>query len=324
MTRQTALADAVTAASSRSDLDVVIVSYRSRDLVLRCLESLEAAAGNLTTTVVVADNHSGDGTVDALRGRYAHVDAFDTGSNLGFATANNRGIARGSGTYVLVLNPDTVVGPDTLMKLVDAAESLASTGEPVGVVAPRMVNRDGSPQRTARAFPTPAAAVFGRRSPLTRWFPHNRFSAAFLLEDVAGGRADGAPFPVDWVSGAAMLLPRSVIESVGGFDEEFFLYWEDADLCRRIRSAGHSVWCVPAAVVVHDEGGSRDHAWPPQSIVRFHLGAYRYWTKHHAPAPYNPARWLGALALLARAGVLVITHQSRTALRALRERRSPS
>ncbi|QTE29267.1 glycosyltransferase family 2 protein [Pengzhenrongella sicca] len=288
--------------SSTTDVDVVIVGYRSRELLGRCLDALTAAAPGLTISRTVADNHSTDGTLEAVAARDDGSRAFDMGWNSGFARANNRAIALGDGRYVLVLNPDTVVRPGALTELVRFADA-----EPTaGVVAPRLLNADGTAQRTARAFPTPAAAVFGRRSPLTRWFPSNRFSRAFLLE---GEHAADAPFAVDWVSGAAMLVPRAVIAEVGGFDEDYFLFWEDADWCRRIRSAGYGVWCVPTAVVVHDEGGSRGHGWSARSIVRFHRGAYLYWRKHHARHPLNPARWAGAVVLTARAVTLILFHQ---------------
>lgn len=292
----------------QADVDVVVVGYHSRDLVLSCLDSLGPAAPGLAVTVTVADNHSGDGTVAAVRARGDGAQAFDMGENAGFGRANNRAIAGGSGRYVFVLNPDTRVAPGALRRLVEFADAHPEAG----VVAPRLLNADGTPQRTARAFPTPTAALFGRRSPLTRWFPRNRWSRAFLVEDRHTGEE---PFRVDWVSGAAMLLPRAVMEAVGGFDERFFLFWEDADLCKRIARTGRATWCVPASVVVHDEGGTRGHGWSTRTIVLFHRGAYRYWAIHHARHPWNPVRWLGGLALAGRATLLILTQSVRTTYR---------
>ncbi|MCU1537244.1 MAG: N-acetylglucosaminyl-diphospho-decaprenol L-rhamnosyltransferase [Humibacillus sp.] len=284
----------------RADLDVVVVSYQSAHLLTACLDSLRASGGDLELTVTVADNASTDGSAALVRARDDGTRVIEMGGNTGFSTANNRAIAAGSGRHVLVLNPDTVVTSGSLRTLVDFADAHPRAG----VVAPRLLNADGSPQLTARAFPTPAAAVFGRRSPVTRWFPDNRWSSRFLLErDHHGPEA----FTVDWVSGAAMLVPRTVVESVGGFDEDFFLFWEDADWCRRISRAGHEVWCVPSAVVVHDEGGTRAHGWTPRTIRHFHTGAYLYWTKHHAPQPWNPLRYGAAGLLGARAAALTVS-----------------
>lgn len=284
-----------------TDVHVVIVSYRCRDLVVRTLESLAEASTGVTVSVTVVDNDSGDGTVEALRRRFPDVDVVDSGWNSGFARASNDGITRGNGRYVLLLNPDTVVTRDALGVLVSFADSRPAAG----VVAPRLRNPDGSDQRTARSFPTAAAAVWGRRSPLTRLFPGNPWSASYLATRRA---ATSEPFRVDWVSGAAMLVRRAVVEQVGVLDDAFFLFWEDADWCRRIADAGLEVWCVPAAEVVHDEGGSRGHGWSPRTIRWFHQGAYRYWVKHHAPSPWNPARWAAAALLTARAAVLTIHH----------------
>ena len=284
-----------------ADVHVVIVSYRCRDLVIRTLDSLADAAGGLSVTVTVVDNDSRDGTVPAIRRRFPDVQVVDSGWNSGFAHASNEGIGRSGGRYVLLLNPDTVPAPGVLEVLV----SFADAHPCAGVVAPRLRNPDGSDQQTARSFPTPAAAVLGRRSPLTRLFPGNRWSAAYLATRL---RPTSEPYRVDWVSGAAMLVPRTVIERVGGLDEGFFLFWEDADWCRRMADAGLEVWCVPAAEVVHDEGGTRGHGWSPRTIRWFHQGAYRYWVKHHAPSPWNPARWAAAALLLARAAVLTLHH----------------
>ena len=290
------------------DVDVVIVGYHSRDLVLACLNSLSAAADGAVLSVTVVDNGSNDGTVEAVQARGDGTRVIDMGANTGFAVANNAGMARGTGRYVLVLNPDTVVGTGALRTLVEFADRHRGAG----VVAPRLLNADGTPQLTARAFPTAAAGLFGRRSLLTRWFPRNRWSRKFLAEREQID--DGQPFQVDWVSGAAMLVPRTVHSETAGFDENFFLFWEDADWCRRIKDAGFSVWCVPAATIVHDEGGTRGHRWSAAMIRSFHRGAYRYWTKFHAPQWWNPLRWAAALLLSARAGVVILgTYLGRSA-----------
>lgn len=278
-------------------IDVVICTYRSSAHIQACLESVRGSASVSTTTVV--DNASDDGTADLVAGHDASVRVIQMGSNTGFARAVNRGIGGGSARYVFVLNPDTVVGEGALAALLDFAE-----GQPeAGVVAPRLLYGDGRDQLTARAFPTPAAGLFGRRSPLTRLMPNNRWSARYL----AGRQHTGDDaFEVDWVSGAAMLVPRRVIDEVGALDEGFFLFWEDADWCHRIKDAGYAVWCVPAARVVHHEGGSRGFGWTPATIRPFHRGAYRYWRKHHAPQLWNPLRWTAGILLAARAALLLM------------------
>lgn len=284
-----------------ADVDVVVVAYRCRELLDACLDALVRATDGLRATITVADNDSRDGTLEALRARPG-VRVLPMGANLGFARANNAAIAAGSGRHVLVLNPDTRVDAGAVRQLV----AFADAHPDAGVVAPRLLNPDGSGQQTARAFPTPAAGLFGRRALLTRLFPGNRWSRSFLTEREHVD--DGRPFEVDWVSGAAMLVPRAVIDQVGAFDEGFFLYWEDADWCHRIKDHGYRVWCVPSARVVHDEGGTSGHRWNATTIRHFHRGAYRYWTRHHARHPLHPGRWLAAALLATRAALLILTH----------------
>lgn len=292
-------------------IDVVIVAYRSRELVLTCLDSLGRFGGAATASITVVDNDSADGTVQAVGVHSPSVRVIEMGANTGFARANNRGIAGGAAPYVLVLNPDTVITPDALRCLVDYADHHPDAG----VIAPRLLNPDGSDQQTARTFPTPSAAIFGRRSPLTRWFPANRWSVRFLS---GRGHSGHEPFEIDWVSGACMLVPRRVIDQVGAFDEGFFLFWEDADWCQRIKQFGYSVWCVPDAQVYHDEGGTRQHGWQPSTIRWFHAGAYRYWRKHHAPQLWNPMRWIAFALLTGRAALLLASYRLRNIFRVLR------
>jgi GT2 family glycosyltransferase len=276
------------------DLSVVVVSYHCRDDVLACVDSIAACPDHARVEVVVVDNGSTDGTLDALALQAPQVRTIAMGTNAGFSRANNVGIARSDGRHVLVLNPDTRVEAGAL----DALVGFLDDHPDAGVAAPRLLNPDRTDQRTARSFPTPAAGLFGRRSPLTRWFPDNRWSSRFL----SGREHTGdEPFRVDWVSGAAMAVPASAIADVGAFDETFFLFWEDADWCKRLSDAGHDVWCVPAATIVHDEGSTRGHGWSPRVAAHFHRGAYLYWRKHHAPQPWNPARWAAAAVLTARA-----------------------
>ncbi len=280
------------------DLSVLVVTYNSAAFVGECLDSVSATVGGHSFEVVVADNASTDGVVELLARSYPSARVIEMGANTGFACANNAALAVSSGRHVLLLNGDAVVQPGALDAMVDFLDAHPECG----AVAPRLLNTDGSDQGTARSFPTPAAAVFGRRSPLTRLFPRNRWSSRYLSGRTEQGRS---PFEVDWVSGACVAVPRRVVAEVGGLDEGFFMHWEDADWCRRIRNAGYRVHTLPEAEVVHHEGKSRQ-GWPARQVLHFHRGAYRYYTKHHTGGPWSLRRPIAAAALASRAGLILL------------------
>jgi len=289
--------------SAPPDVAVVVVSYDCEEFIGRCLDSVAATTAESTVELVVADNASHDDSVGAVRQSHPEALIIEMGANTGFARAVNAGVSATTGRNVLLLNPDAEVRPGAIDALVRELD-----GRPeVGVVAPRLLNPDGTDQGTARSFPTPAAAILGRRSPLTRLFPHNRWSRRYLV-----GREHDTEraFDIDWVSGACLMTRRTTAEELGGLDEGFFMHFEDADFCHRVKDTGRSVTCVPAAEVVHAEGGSR-RGWPTSQVVHFHYGAYRYWTKHHAPQSWNPLRLVAAAALGVRAAGVIALNRRR-------------
>ena len=281
-----------------ADLSILIVSYNTRALLDACLKELQATV-QTKYEVVVVDNASRDGSVEMLRTHWPRVGVLEMGANLGFARAVNRALSAASGEYLLLLNPDTSVLPGALDQLV----SFLAEHPEAGVAAPQLLNRDFTDQGTARAFPTPWASIFGRKSLLTKLAPNNPWSRRYLV----GQRINqSAPFVVDWVSGACLMIRRDVLEKVGPLDERFFMYWEDADWCRRIGNAGYAVYCVPGAKVVHYEGQS-SHGRPARLVWTFHRSVYTYYTKHHLRQPWHPLRPLVAAGLAFRAAAIIAT-----------------
>lgn len=272
---------------------ITLVTYECREDVLRCLDTLDRAAMRHDVEVVIVDNDSTDGVADAVRRRHPDVLVVERRRNAGFGRSHNLAAAHARGRYLLVLNPDTEVDDGAIDAMVEFADARAAEGRPVGVVAPMLLNPDGTDQLTARSFPTASAGIFGRRSPLTRWFPNNPWSRRFLRADQVDR---SRPWTVDWVSGAAMLVPRELFESLGGFDTDFFMHFEDAELCARVGAAGREVWCVPEARIVHHEGGSRG-GWPVSQVWYFHRGAYLFARKARYPDAADPRRWLTAALL---------------------------
>ncbi len=253
-------------------LGIVIVSYRCRDLLLQCIESIETRVPELLATTVVVDNASGDGTPDAVSARWPEVTVIESARNVGFAAAANRGMrALPSVTSICLLNPDATLSDAGLPK----AGSYLEEHPEVGVLGGRIVNSDGSLQASARAFPGHRNAFFNRHSLATKFFPGNRFSTDYLMTDWDHEEVR----PVDWVSGAFMLIHRRAIEVAGVFDPGFFFSIEDVDLCRRVRDAGLEVVYFPGAAVSHRIGGSSRRV-VYRAMAAHHRGMWRYYRKH--------------------------------------------
>jgi len=257
-------------------LSIVLVNFNKGPLLLACLESVYKSAGTISLDVIVIDNDSSDGTGEILPTLYPEARLTLNRRNVGFARATNQGLAAARGAYVLLLNPDTVVERGALETLVGYLRSHPE----VGVVGPQMVGPDGAIQLSCRRFPGYATALFNRYSLLTRWFPRNRFSRGYLLSDWDHTETR----EVDWVSGACLMTRREVLERVGPLDEQFFLFNEDVDWCKRIREARWKVVYLPAARVVHHIGASKDKI-PSALVIARHRGMIHYYQKHLSRGP---------------------------------------
>jgi N-acetylglucosaminyl-diphospho-decaprenol L-rhamnosyltransferase len=280
----------------------VVVNYDAGPLLSTCVESLLADTSAGPPEVVVVDNRSRDGSLQALRDRHLDVAIVDAGANLGYAGAANRGIAATTGPIVAVCNPDLRVEPGAAAALVGRLDA-----EPdLGAVGPRILEPDGAVYPSARRVPTTLDAVgqgtFGRiwhRNPFTRRYRE-------LDADPAAAR------DVDWVSGAAMWLRRAALEQVGGWDERYFMYVEDVDLCWALRRAGWRVAYEPGGTVVHVQGVSTNRH-PYRMIVAHHRSLLRFASK----------RWHGWRRVLLAPAALYLTARTGTEALAQALRRRP-
>ncbi len=269
---------------------VVVVSWNSYDDLVACLRSLTAVG--LRLEVVVVDNASGDGSAGAARSTYPEATVIEASENLGFGPASNRGWHATRAPYVLFLNPDAVVTPGAL----EALCAILDTRPDVGIVAPATRNADGTPQVSFGPDLTPMGEWRQRR--LVRGVRARDPRALARLEE-----ATSREFEPAWVSGSCLLARRALLETLGGFDEAFFLYEEDVDLCLRARQAGFRVVFTPAARVIHRLGRSMEQAATRTRIEydRSHLHFYR---KHNGPLITGLLRLQlaigGALGLLLR------------------------
>jgi GT2 family glycosyltransferase len=282
------------------ELAVAIVSFQTRDLLERCLLSVRAT-GPLPTVVV--DNGSTDGSVELVRTRFPEARLIVNESNRGYGAAANQAIAASDTPAVLLLNSDTEIEPGAPAAL----GGYLARHPRVAVVGPRLVNADGSLQPSTLCFPSPADMLLGdtglhllvRRLPGVR----ERFLRTWAHDDARR---------VPWVRGAALAIRRSAFDAVGGFDERYFMYWEEVDLCRRLGAAGYETHFAPVTDVRHVRSASTGRH--PAAMRREWLVSYgRYLARHETP--HAAAAQLGLL----RAFVLARARRDRIRLRLARD-----
>lgn len=252
------------------ELSIVIVSWNVRALLEACLESIEAAQGDLKLEVIVVDSGSVDGSPDLVKLKFPWIKLIVNESNIGFPRGNNIGLERAIGEHILLLNPDTEVFEDALQMMVDYLELNLS----VGVVGPQLLNSDGTVQSSRRRFPS--LAVGAVESTWIQPFVPDTYLDRFYFRDVA----DGAETDVDWLTGACLMVRREVIEQVGLMDEAYFMYSEELDWCRRIKNDGWRIVYLPRARVVHHVGKSSEQAVTERHI-NFQRAKLRYFRKYH-------------------------------------------
>jgi N-acetylglucosaminyl-diphospho-decaprenol L-rhamnosyltransferase len=277
------------------ELTAVIVNFNAGDELRASLQSIADAMRGRAWDAVVVDNASSDGSA-AIASEFApQVRLVSNATNEGFGRAINRGVAASQGPLVLIINPDCRLEPGAIERLQAALDAHPSCA----IAGPRILDPDGAVQGSARGDPDMLTGLFGRTSSLRRLLPGLSVSKRNVVAVPGAGSPEPEAPVVDWVSGACMLARRAALESVGGFDGRYFLYWEDADLCRRLRRRGHDIRYVPGATAIHQVGRSSRTA-PESSIRAFHDSAYVYYRTHVAPGAMNPKRWLARLLLAAR------------------------
>ncbi len=284
------------------DLSVIVISLNSRAFLHECLQSLDGATWrDVSYEAIVVDNASTDGTVEMLARLHPHVRVVANATNVGFCRAGNQGAAVARGRYLLFLNDDTVILDDALARIVEWLDRHPEAG----MSGPRLLNTDGTDQfSSGRRFTTPMAAVFGRKSVLTRWFPRARWATSYLMSDRV---ESSAPYEVDWLSAAAMAVRRDVFDRVGGLAEDFY-YFHEQVFCARVKAAGRSIFLDPTARLIHHEGvgsGVRTRRVRRRHILSFHSAAARWFCLHHGLGPAHPLRPVVAVALWCRAALLI-------------------
>ncbi len=298
--------------NDKIDLSIVIVSYNVRELLARCLESVNSeqltvnskilATGDwrLATEIFVVDNASGDGSAAMVREKFPRAHLIENAENRGFAAANNQAFAQTRGRYVLMLNPDTEVRAGALETLVGFMDARPRAGACGG----KLVYGDGALQHSAFAFPS-LAQIFLDFFPLNWRLTDSRLNGRYPRE----WYARGAPFQIDHPLGADFLVRREAAEQAGWLDDKYFIYCEEIDWAMRIKRAGWQIWCVPQAEIVHHEARSTSQ-FRDAMFVELWRARKRLFDKHYSRAFRFAARQI------VRAGLWNEARKARAAARA--------
>jgi GT2 family glycosyltransferase len=273
---------------------VCIVNYNTRDLLRDCLRSVLAEA---PTEIIVVDNASTDHSAEIVTAEFPAAKLIRLEKNIGYGAASNMAVKSCYADYILLLNSDTVIKPGALRALSRylEAQKLAA------VVGPRILNPDGTPQTSCFHFPSPLH-IFLYLSGLYRWIPRTPLLKKRSLQ----ARAQDSSRVVPWVLGAALAFRRLTFESVGGFDESFFMYFEEVDLCQRLAYKGQQVHFAPDAEVIHVGGASTEQARTAMNLEYF-ASLEMFYRKHY------PRLLLSQLVLIVK--LFAFLHLMRDALR---------
>lgn len=254
------------------DVSIIIVNYNTKDLTQQTIQSVIDTTHKIKYEIILVDNASSDGSVEAVRENYSNVKIIVNDDNLGFSKANNIGMKESSGKYILLLNSDTKVLEECIDKCVDYIER----HKEIGALGCKINLANGELDHACkRGFPTPEASVYYMLK-LDKIFPKvkkfGRYRMSYLPDDEIG--------EVDSLTGAFMLGRRDVIDKIGGLDEEFFMYGEDLDWCYRIKEAGYKIMYYPEAKIIHYKGQSSKKK-RKKTIYEFHRAMYLFYNKHY-------------------------------------------
>ncbi|MDZ4762971.1 MAG: glycosyltransferase family 2 protein [Chloroflexota bacterium] len=273
------------------DLSIVIVSWNVADLLATCLRSIDNgaiqivtddadSANSPTAEIIVVDSASNDNSAAMMRADFPRVRVLAQTENVGFTRGCNIGMAAAWGRCILLLNPDTEIIENALVRLL----AFVDAHPDVGIVGAHTLNTDGSYQSTRRRFPTLATGVF--ESTWLQGYAPRRVLDRYYVNDAP----NSSTIEVDWVQGSALLARREVYVQIGGLDEGYMMYSEEMDWCRRAKDAGWRVWFVGDAHIVHHGGKSSEQVAARRQIY-FQQSKLRYFRKHHGRLAAQSLRW---------------------------------
>lgn len=253
------------------DVSIVIVSWNAKDYLIKCLYSIFKSNESIPFEVIVVDNASNDGSQQAVRSLFPDVTLIENKSNFGFAKANNVGILQSQGKYVALVNSDVEVYSNCFTTLFTFMENNSN----IGLTAPKILNANGTVQPSVMLFPSfqmNLIHTFG----LNRILPGSRFTSTLFDNRYDYNRLCN----VEALSGCFWFIRRSLIKTIDGLDESFFMYGEDIDFCKRVNASGYKVVFNPNAQALHYGGASSNNA-PVHFFIELQKANLQYWIKHH-------------------------------------------
>ncbi len=271
------------------DVSVCIVTYQAHELLRDCLISLRKNTA-LTFEVIVVDNGSSDGTEQMVRQEFPDILFLENKRNEGFTRPMNQALQRARGRFLLQLNPDTLLLPYAIDRLVEFME----THPEVGICGPKVLNSDLTMQKPCRRGDSRPWAVITYFSGLASFFPRSKLFGQYLMTYVD----ENLTHPVGGVSGSCMLIRREVIDQIGYLDERYFAYQEDADYCLTARQAGWQVYYVAHSQIIHYGGLGGSRVEPYRSLFAWHRSYYLYYRKHYAKDYIFLFNWVYYFAMI--------------------------
>lgn len=272
------------------DISFIIVNYKTKELVAQAVKSIQKFATGFAYEMIVVDNNSGDGSAEFLKKKFPKIQIIESKENIGFGPGNNLGIKAAIGEYIFFFNSDAYLTDTSLLQLLKSARKTDN----LGAIAPLILNQDKTIQQSGGYFPT-LLKIF--------WWMS-------FIDDLPGGtllkpyHIDHDSFyrkehQVDWLTGAALMVSKKVLDKVGLFDNKIFMYGEDVDLCYRIKSAGYKVVMSPVAKIVHIGQGSSGKA-PVNAILGEYKTILYVYGKHMSKNSLQMARILLKIGALLR------------------------
>ncbi|MFQ3549060.1 MAG: glycosyltransferase family 2 protein [Armatimonadota bacterium] len=260
--------------NSKIKLTISIVNWNTKDELENCLNSILNQKCNFEFDIIVVDNASTDGSVEMLLDCFSDkIKLIKNNQNLGFGKAHNQSINQSESEFILLLNPDCyLISEDVLQKIINYIDSDSG----IGILGPKIINPNGSLQYSARRFPIMLAGIF-RHTIFGKLFPNNRYVKEYLMTDWKHDEVR----EVDWLSGAAMLLRKDMLDKIGYLDERFFMYCEDIDICKRAHLFGWKVVYNPRVELEHRIGAASDKN-PIAMIKQHHKSMLRYFLKYNS------------------------------------------